>query len=116
MNQPGARRRNAELRELVAEASSALARLDAGRLEELALSCEALNRDLDTMSAGERALLAREAREAQSGMAVFARVLAATRSNLRVMNRLRELRMSSLEYSQRQAQGAGDAEDGHGID
>jgi hypothetical protein len=34
------------LKDLVIEASRALARLDADRLEELALSCQALNRDL----------------------------------------------------------------------
>ena len=37
---------NPELKALVVEASLALARLDADRLEELALSCQALNRDL----------------------------------------------------------------------
>ena len=36
-----------EIRQLVTEASQALARLDAARLEELALSCKALNRDLN---------------------------------------------------------------------
>ena len=38
--------RHPKLKELVVEASRALARLDADRLEELALSCQALNRDL----------------------------------------------------------------------
>ena len=38
-------------------------------------------------------------------MAVFARVLDATRANLNVMNRLRELRMGRLEYSERQVRG-----------
>src|SRR6202021_1865741 len=35
-----------EMKELVREASAALARLDAERLEELARCCQALNRDL----------------------------------------------------------------------
>ena len=39
-------------------------------------------------------------------MAVFARVLEATRANLNVMNRLRELRAGRLEYSERQATAA----------
>jgi hypothetical protein len=90
--------------------------LDAPRLEELALSCEALNRGFEKMSADEKAVLEQQAREAQSGMAVFARVLEATRSNLRVMNRLRELRMGSLEYSERQARGSEQGEGEHGID
>ncbi len=45
---------NPELKELVVEASRALARLDAPRLEELALSCEALNRDLDSMDEDQK--------------------------------------------------------------
>lgn len=97
-----------ELRALVAQASQALARLDAPRLEELAHSCAALNRELPPLSRMERERLAREAREAAGEMAVFARVLDATRSNLRVINRLRDLRMGRIEYSDGPAIG-GDA-------
>jgi hypothetical protein len=97
------------MKELVVEAAGALARLDANRLEELAFSCQALNRDLSahlpTADAEERAALVREAREAARDMAVFARVLEATRANLNVMNRLRQLRESPLEYGAAQAQG-----------
>jgi hypothetical protein len=89
-----------ELKELVAEASRALARLDADRLEELALSCQALNRDPATASAVEREFLQRQAREAANDMAVFARVIEATRCNLEVMNRLRALRAGRLEYAE----------------
>jgi hypothetical protein len=84
----GTRRFDPELKQIVSEASRALALLDADRLEELARACQALNRDhLD------RAERARDARDAAGGMAVLARVLDATRSNLKVMHRLRELRM-----------------------
>lgn len=100
MQNSGAFRVHPELKDLVVEASRALARLDADRLEELALSCQALNRDLEPVSAEERAALARQAREAAGDMATFARVLEATRANLHVMNRLRELRAGQLEYSQ----------------
>ena len=100
---------NPELKELVVEASGALARLDATRLEELALSCQALTRARSPEDAGERE---RQAREAEADMAVFARVLEATRSNLNVMKRLRELRAGRLEYTERQARGS--AEGGHG--
>ncbi len=86
------------LKELVIEASRALARLDAERLEELALSCQALNRDLAHEDAEGRAALAVEAGSAAGDMAVFARVLEATRANLSVMRRLRELRAGRLEY------------------
>jgi len=40
----------------------------------------------------------------------------ATRANLNVMNRLRELRMGRIEYSEAQARGAAAAEAGHGDD
>ena len=89
-------------------------RLDAVRLEELALSCEALNRSLGPMSAEERRKMARQAREVKSDMAVFARVLEATRANWNVMNRLRELRAGRLEYTERQARGSAGVEAGYG--
>ncbi len=102
------------LKEIVAEASRALARLDAGRLQELALSCQMLTRSPGPENRDERKPLARQAREAKGDMAVFARVLEATRANLNVMNRLRELRAGRLEYTERQAHGGTGAEDGHG--
>ena len=98
MQESRERRARPKLKELVAEASRALAQLDADRLEELALCCQALNRDLAQMDGDARAALIPEAREAEGDMAVFARVLDATRANLNVMNRLRELRAGRLEY------------------
>lgn len=104
------------LKALIVEASRALARLDAGRLEELAFSCQALDR---TMARGNadfdaRRQMAQHAQEAATDMAVFARVLDATRANLHVMNRLQELRMGRLECSERQVRGGMGAEAGHG--
>jgi hypothetical protein len=98
LQEPVENRERMKLKETVAEASRALARLDAGRLEELALSCQALNRDLAEADKKTHQRLAVEFREAESEMAVFARVLDATRANLQVMNRLRELREGRLEY------------------
>jgi hypothetical protein len=98
---------NPELKEIVVEASRALARLDAPRLDELALSCQALTRQRNPENAGERKLLVQQAQEAEADMAVFARVLDATRANLSVMKRLHELRVGRLEYTERQARGAG---------
>jgi len=86
------------LRELVAEASLALARLDADRLEEMAISCRALNRDLAAMSSDKRGEMRREARDASRDMEAFGRVLDATRSNLEVMKRVQERRRGGLEY------------------
>jgi hypothetical protein len=82
-----------ELKQIVADASRALACLDAERLEELAGCCQALNRDLPP-----RAELARQALDAKAEMTVFAHVLEATRANLKVMRRLRELRQGVAEY------------------
>lgn len=93
-----ARRPHPQLKVLVAEASRALAQLDAARLEELALSCQALNRDLAINKTEDCAELTLEARAASGDMAVFAHVLEATRANLKVLNRLRELRAGRLEY------------------
>ena len=93
-----------ELRKLVVEASLALCRMDAERLEELAFSCSALNRDLAGLSGEERGEFERRARNASREMAVLGRVLEATRGNLEVMKRVRE-RRGGLEY--RAVQGAG---------
>jgi hypothetical protein len=93
-----------ELKELVVEASRALARLDADRLEELALSCQALNRDLAKAEAPKRADLIDQSRAAEGDIRIFSRVLEATRSNLHVVNRLRALREDRLEYGVEQPQ------------
>ncbi len=71
MQEIGARWVHPELKELVVEASRSLARLDADRLEELALSCQALNRDIAPAGTKQRAELARQAREAAGDMATF---------------------------------------------
>jgi hypothetical protein len=110
-SRPAARSAGPELKELVAEASRALARLDADRLEELALSCQALNRDLPPRDMRDREMLGMQARAAVNDMTVFARVLEATRANLQVMNRLRALRTGRIEYGDR-----GTAEGRRGID
>jgi hypothetical protein len=103
-----------ELKDLVAEASRSLARLDADRLEELALSCQALNRDLTSADFEQSSEMASQAREAAGEMAVFARVIEATRANLQVMNRLRELHAGRLEYKERQSQEWTPTESSHG--
>ncbi len=89
---------NPELREVVVEASLSLARLDAERLEELAVWCGDFNRDRMLVGNAECAEWARQARQASGELAVFGRVLEATRSNLEVMKRLRERRAARLEY------------------
>jgi len=114
LQEPGERWEHPLLMTLVTEASRSLACLDVERLEELALSCQALNRDLAQADMETRAALAVEARDATSDMAVLARVLEATRANLSVMNRLRELRGGRLEYDAPQAPEWPRMESGHG--
>lgn len=106
--------RQPELKEIVVEASRALAHLDADRLEELATSCQALNRDLPVASSPERAELARQARAAKGDLQAFAGVLEATRSNLEVIRRLREIRMGRRGYGDGEARGWAERESLHG--
>jgi hypothetical protein len=114
MQEMKARRVQPELKELVVEASRALARLDADRLEELALSCRALNRDLVPIDGKGWNGLAQQAKDAVNDMAVFAKVLEATRANLNVINRLRDLRSGKLEYGEHQVRGWTRTESRHG--
>lgn len=81
-----------ELKQIIAEASQALACLDANRLEELAGCCQAFHRDLPPGNE-----LQRQALDARTDMAVFTHVLEATRANLNVMRRLRDLRLIMSE-------------------
>lgn len=101
MQTVGGQQRNPELRELVVEASLALARLDAERLEELAVCCRALNRGLAGLSGEDRAEFQRQAHGASRDMEVFGRVLAATEAHLEVMNRVHERMRGGLEYAGR---------------
>ena len=102
------------LKQLLTEAIHALARLDADRLEELALSCHALNRELTLFEPERRALLAQQAREAAAEMVVFARVLEATHANLSVMTKVRQLHNERLEYAEPPGRGWTRTESGYG--
>ena len=102
------------LKALVRDASSALAWLDSARLAELAEACEALNRELPVCGERESAAFVEEAREALRDMSIFERVLDATRANMRVIDRLAELREGRVEYSERQAKGWRGEEGGSG--
>ena len=90
-----------ELKEIVLEASRALAHLDADRLEELAVSCDALNREQIHADAESRLRLAREASGSRQQMALLACVLEATRANLRVLRQLSAMQNGRLEYAPR---------------
>lgn len=97
-----------ELKQVVREASRALALLDANRLEELGCACRALR--CDPMDATE---LRRQARAAAGEMAVLARVLDATRANLQVMNRLKDLREGRNSYAEIDGGQIAEAADGN---
>jgi hypothetical protein len=98
MRQMPEREERPRIKELVREASRALATLDSERLEELALSCQALNRDRLTPEDAEKRLRSRDAEEAKQDMIVLERVLQVTRANIEVMRRLREIREGKPEY------------------
>jgi hypothetical protein len=102
------------LKELVRESTRALAHLEAERLEELASSCIALSSGLASNETMDRVALAAQAWEAANDMAVFARVLQATRANLNVMRQLRKLNGERLEYGEGEVRGWVEAEAGHG--
>jgi len=83
-----------ELKTLLSEASNALAHLAGDRLEEMASYCATLIGDRGPAQES----LDSASREAWKETAIFMRVLEATRANLNVMRRLREIHMSRLEY------------------
>jgi hypothetical protein len=106
---------NAGLKELVAEASQALARIDAERLEELARYCESLIGLPAVERAGWKAN-DDEPALSERDTAMLARMLQATRENLQVMRRLHELRTESMEaYGSQLREGAAtlEVEDGN---
>lgn len=114
MQNHGERRVHPVLKELVVQASQALAHLDADRLEELALSCQALNRDLGPTNFLKKKSLRTQAFEARKEMAGFAGVLEATRANLNVLTQLRDHQQGRLEYCESQVRGWEATETGHG--
>ncbi|HEY6490676.1 MAG: hypothetical protein WCC26_19005 [Terracidiphilus sp.] len=103
------------LQDLLRDASQALACLDSDRLEALAVSCRALN-PFDSSDAVDRARLTGQAQSVQQDLAVFARVLAATRANIEVMRRLEGLREGKIEYGARWGGAWAPRENRHGND
>ena len=108
------------LRAIVIEATEALARLDADRLEELVLNCQKLKREISPHpevfnASTASSLLAQGINPAQPHlhlhsscdnpleMAAFSRLLSLTRENLSVLTRVRIQQDAQLEYSDREA-------------
>ncbi len=86
-----------QLKAIVREASEALARLDAARLEELAHSCRLLNRSLPQLPRNEFAI---QVSQAAREMVLLGHVLEATGANLHVMRRLHQLRAGEAAYAE----------------
>ncbi len=87
------------MRDIVLEAARSLAHLDAARLEELAVSCDVLNRELHRADTRGKELLVREVLDSRREMALLASVLEATRANLRVLRHLSAMQAGSVEYA-----------------
>lgn len=102
-----------QLKSLVAEAAQALSALKAERLEDLAHTCQALNRDLAPET---RQAYACELRAAPKEMAALAKVLEVTRANVAVMERIRMMRTNRLEYAILPPPESNLPEDAHGLD
>jgi hypothetical protein len=102
-----------ELRRTLVEASEALARLDADRLEEMALSCEAL------VSGGEQrdgsgCELNCAASDTARELSILGRVIDATKTNLTVLRSLRDRKCARLEYGPLPAGAVSTVEGRHG--
>jgi DNA gyrase/topoisomerase IV subunit A len=87
---------NTELKTLIQEACTALAQLDAGRLEELALSCRALNRSEVPVRRTEK-----DARSLYAELSVLEGILKATKANLDVLRRILRMRETQSAYDPR---------------
>jgi hypothetical protein len=86
------------LKKVLEEATESLAWLDGERLEEIALCCAMQMRGNDRGCDEGLKYVERESEQPTREMAIFLRVLQATKANLQVMRRLREMRGTKLEY------------------
>lgn len=103
-----------QLRTILSEASEALARLDADRLEEMAFCCESLAGE--TLLCGSLDPLRDDRRKAEDELTVLRKLLKATRSNLAIVNGIGAERGSRLEYGDNRAIGSVGTEGDHGND
>jgi hypothetical protein len=87
-----------ECKSVLAAACCALARLDADRLEEMALSCEALSKDSHSVDSVYE-VFALEPERAAHEMAILAGVIEATRVNRNVLQWLCAKRLAGNERS-----------------
>jgi hypothetical protein len=104
----------AEWKDTLVKASYALAHLDADRLEEMALSCAALVRDGSAAHLDAHRQAEPRFGEAEREVAIFARVLEATKTNLNVIRRVCARVTTQLEYGEARSFCGVSAEGKHG--
>jgi len=90
-----------KMRDVLLEASRALANIDADRLEELALSCHALNREQKRSGAAACARVTCEALDSRQELTLLGSILEATQANLRVLRHLRAMHAGIATYADR---------------
>jgi hypothetical protein len=92
-------RPGAALRDIVQQATEALVSMDADRLEELALCCVDLNREVENPEEWlvPVAHLLEEDEDLKKDMRLLERVLFETRANLTVFSRLQAIRVAKAE-------------------
>ncbi len=84
---------NFEWKQMIQEACAALTQLDADRLEELALSCRALNQAPAPLRPDVS-----QARAASAELSVLENILSATKANFEVLERMHRLREKPFAY------------------
>lgn len=101
---------------ILADASHALTQLDAARLEEMAISCAALVRDRQEVHCDPHWRPKTVPCVTEPEIAIFTRVLEATRANLQVLHRVCARRTTQLEYGQARGLSESLVENDHGDD
>ena len=86
--------RNDDLKALLVEASLALAGLEVAKLEELALSCIGLLREMG----GESGQMTLDPSAIRRELSIFGRSVEATRANRDVLGKLRNRETPGLDY------------------
>jgi hypothetical protein len=103
-----------QLKELITEATGALARLDGDRLDALVATFRALSCDFDSWASPKPERLAAEVRDAAREIIAFAHVLEETQANLRVISLVTELRTGLRGYGPQAGCGRPQMETTHG--
>jgi hypothetical protein len=88
----------AQIQEILQEATEPLVRLDADRLEEIALGCEELLAECNTGNRTRRYQINFDSRRVERDIGLFKRLLELTNANLTFLRGLSVMRGARLEY------------------